>query len=121
MIELREITKRFGAVLANDRVSIKVLNQYGASPVASLEAPAFRALADAARRVFGDIVVAPGLTLGITDSKYYATVSDNSYRFNPMIVVPKDLTGFHGTDERVSVENLVRATRFYIEIMKTAP
>ncbi len=35
-----------------------------------------------------------------------------------LLITPQDLTGFHGTNERLSLENLSRATRFYIELMK---
>lgn len=89
-----------------------------ASPVASTDSAGFRAMADAVRQVYGEVVVAPGLTIAATDSKHYQTISDNAYRFNPMLITPQDLTGFHGTNERLSLENLSRATRFYIELMK---
>lgn len=46
------------------------------------------------------------------------STNDNAYRFNPMKITPQDLAGFHGTNERISLENLVRATRFYIELIK---
>jgi len=65
-----------------------------------------------------DVGVTPGLTIAGTDSKHYETVADNAYRFNPMKLTSDDLPGIHGTDERVSIENLVRATRFYIELIK---
>jgi acetylornithine deacetylase/succinyl-diaminopimelate desuccinylase-like protein len=35
-----------------------------------------------------------------------------------MKITPPDLTGIHGTNERISLDNLARATRFYIELMK---
>jgi carboxypeptidase PM20D1 len=105
--------------IADDRVSIKMLRGYGASGVAAVDAPGFRNLENAVRRVYGDAVVAPGVTIAATDSKHYQTVSDNAYRFNPMIISAQDLTGFHGTNERLSLENLVRATRFYIELIKS--
>ena len=89
-----------------------------ASPLAGIDTPAFRAMADAVRRNYGEVVVAPGLTIAATDSRHYGLVSDNAYRFNPMMITPQDLTGFHGTNERLSVENLVRATRFYIDLLQ---
>jgi len=105
--------------IADDRVSVTRLRGYGASRVAAADSRAFRAMANAVRRVYGDVVVAPGLTIAGTDSKHYETVSDNAYRFNPMMISAQDLTVFHGTNERLSLENLVRATRFYIELIKS--
>ena len=105
--------------IADDRVSVTMLSGWNASRVAANGSPAFRAMAYAVRRVYGDVVVAPGLTIAATDSKHYEAVSDNAYRFNPMMISSQDLTGFHGTNERLSIENLVRATRFYIELIKS--
>jgi carboxypeptidase PM20D1 len=105
--------------IADDRVSIRMLVGYGASRVAAVDSPAFRAMANAVRQVYGDAVVAPGITIAGTDSRYYETVADNAYRFNPMMISAQDLAGFHGTNERLSLENLVRATRFYIELIKS--
>jgi carboxypeptidase PM20D1 len=105
--------------IADDRVSIRMLLGYGASRVAAVDSPAFRAMANAVRQVYGDAVVAPGITIAGTDSRYYETVADNAYRFNPMMISAQDLAGFHGTNERLSLENLVRATRFYIELIKS--
>lgn len=102
------------------RVEVKIRGQAGnASPVASSTNAAFRAIADSVRETYGEVVIAPGLTIAGTDSKHYEKIADNAYRFNPMIVRPEDLTGFHGTNERISIENLVRATRFYATLLAT--
>jgi carboxypeptidase PM20D1 len=104
----------------DDRVDVRRRGfSQNASPVASTESAGFRAMASAVREVYGDVVVAPGLTIAATDSKHYQTISDNAYRFTPMLITPIDLTGFHGTNERLSLDNLVRATRFYIHLLKT--
>ena len=106
-------------VIADDRVSVTMLSGVGASRVAALDSPAYLAMAKAVRQVFGDVVVMPGITIAATDSKHYEAVSDNAYRFNPMMITSQDLTGFHGTNERLSIENLARATRFYIDLIKS--
>lgn len=102
----------------DERVEVKVRGRAAsASPVASSSGPAFQAMAEAVRRIYGDVIVTPGLTIAGTDSKHYETIADNAYRFNPMLVKPEDLTGFHGTNERISVENLARAVRFYVALL----
>lgn len=105
--------------IADDRVSIAMLRGYGASRVAAVDAQGFRAIAHAVQRVYGDVALAPGVTIAGTDSRHYETVAENAYRFNPMMISAQDLTGFHGTNERLSLENLVRATRFYVELIKS--
>lgn len=106
-------------VTADERITVTARESLEASPVSPADSPAFRAMADAARRTHGDVAVAAGLTIGATDSRHYAAVADASYRFMPARVGPQDVAGFHGTNERLSVDNLVRATRFYIELMRS--
>ncbi|TNE39149.1 MAG: M20/M25/M40 family metallo-hydrolase [Alphaproteobacteria bacterium] len=88
------------------------------SEVSSTSSEGYQALAKTVTRVFGETIVAPGMTVAGTDSKNYGLVAKDSYRFNPMTVTPKDLTGFHGTNESLNVDNLHRAAVFYAELIK---
>jgi len=63
--------------------------------------------------------VAPMLVLGATDSRHYAPVAENVYRFSAMLAPQSELGRIHGTGERLSVENLGRMSRFYAQIMAT--
>jgi carboxypeptidase PM20D1 len=117
---IESVTDYVKKTIGDERVTVTVRGHASnASALAGTDTPAFRAMAETVRRVYGEVVVTPGLTIAATDSKHYATISDHAYRFNPMLITPQDLTGFHGTNERLSVENLVRATRFYVELLKT--
>lgn len=100
------------------RIEIKVLTANPASKVASSTSAGFELLARTSRQIYGNIVIAPGLTIAGTDSVHYQTVADDSYRFNPMVVGPKDIEGFHGTNESISIANMVHATAFYRTIME---
>lgn len=91
-----------------------------ASRVSSTDSEGYRIIAKIARQTYGDIAVAPGLTMGGTDSKHYGQVADDSYRFQFMQVGPEDVAGFHGTNERISIDNLARATGAYYLLMKEA-
>ena len=100
-----------------DDVTVKVLHGNNASPVASSTSAGFQSLAASVRAVFGDVIIVPGITVAATDSRHYVSVSDNAYRFNPMQVGTEDIAGFHGTNERVSVENLGKAVQFYQSVI----
>lgn len=105
--------------VADERVTVTMKDGAEASAVSASDSAGFRAMGDAARRAFGDVAVAPGLTIGATDSKHYGAISDNAYRFHPMKIRGQDLAGFHGTNERVSIDNLARATRFYMDLIRS--
>ena len=88
-----------------------------ASPVSDIDAPSFVALHEAIRQVFPDVVVAPSLVIGGTDSKHYVAVADNSYRFLPIRLASEDLKRIHGTDERIAVVDYIESIRFYVQLL----
>ncbi|MEH6558660.1 MAG: M20 family peptidase [Oceanicoccus sp.] len=91
-----------------------------ASTVSSRDSDGYQTIGSVARQVFGDIIVVPGLTVGGTDSKHYSQVADDSYRFQYMLVTSDDIAGFHGTNERVTIDNLVKGTSAYYLLIKEA-
>ena len=74
-------------------------------------------MAAATRQMLGDVVITPGLTVAGTDSKHYGKVADNAYRFHPFIVGPADISTVHGTNEKLSVDNLMLGTGFYMHLL----
>ncbi|MEO0784166.1 MAG: M20/M25/M40 family metallo-hydrolase, partial [Pseudomonadota bacterium] len=89
----------------------------GASPVSSTDNLPYGVLAAVARDAGDGAPVAPGLVLGATDGRYATAITDSVYRFTPAVMSPADLSGFHGTNERISVENMGRMARGYAKII----
>jgi len=89
------------------------------SPVSSTTSEAYRVLEAVARATGGgDVAVAPALVIGATDARYATAISkDAIFRFAPAIYDDIDLNGFHGTNERLSVDNLGRMIKGYAQIM----
>jgi carboxypeptidase PM20D1 len=102
----------------DDRIEIKVVRGTSASEVSRTDTQAFEAITLTTREVFGDVVVTPGLLVAGTDTKHYATVADNAYRYNPMRVTPEIMGTFHGTNERITIDSLVQGAVFYIQLLK---
>lgn len=96
-----------------------------ASPVASTASPAYARLNRTIREVFPGTVVAPGLMVAATDSRHMLPIADHVFRFSPVRVREADLSRFHGTNERLSVANLVEMAGFYHRLLSapdaTAP
>jgi carboxypeptidase PM20D1 len=65
-----------------------------------------------------DFVVIPGMLMATTDSRHYAKLTPNVYRFHPMTVDVEDATGIHGTNERIPVEGVVRGLGIYRELIQ---
>ncbi len=90
------------------------------SPVSSTTSDSYALLAAAASAHAPEgTPVAPMLVLGATDSRYYAQLAENVYRFAPEWGLQSEFVRVHGTGERLSVENLGRMVRFFAQLMVT--
>ncbi len=84
-----------------------------ASPVSSDKTEGFAQIATSIRESFGPLAIVPGLTIAATDARHYARAADSAYRINPFKIQNHDLARFHGTNERLSIDNLERGVNFY--------
>lgn len=89
-----------------------------ATPISSTTSTSYALLAGLSRELMPDAPVAPGLVLAGTDSRHYADVAENVYRYQPIMLGAEDLERPHGLNERISIENLERTIRFYIGLME---
>jgi carboxypeptidase PM20D1 len=107
-------------LVGNENVSVSVSGRggRGASAVSDKDSAGFRLIGQAVQEVYGDLLIVPGLMIAASDSVHYSQIADNSFRFNPMVVTSSDLTGFHGTNEKISVANLVQGTRTYVQVLR---
>jgi carboxypeptidase PM20D1 len=80
----------------------------------------YGAIAASVRRVFPDALVAPALVVAGTDSRHYARISEDIYRFLPVRLGPEDLARIHGANERITVGGYVDLIRFYVQLLRAA-
>jgi carboxypeptidase PM20D1 len=90
------------------------------SKVAATDSPAFQLINRTVRQLHPDVIVAPGLMIGATDSRYFDTVADNVFKFSPVRAKVEDLKRFHGTNERISIANYVELIQFYHQLVRNA-
>ncbi|RZT06260.1 carboxypeptidase PM20D1 [Duganella sp. CF402] len=88
------------------------------SPVSPMESAQYALINRTIREVFNDAVVAPGIVIGATDARHYKDVSQHVYRFSPVRAGKDDLPRFHGTNERLGVDNYLEAIRFYVQLAR---
>ena len=92
---------------------------YDPPPVSSSDTEAYRTIAALAGDG-GQVPVAPGLVTATTDSRYLAGIAENVYRFQPIVASLRDFEMIHGTNERMTLDNLGRMTAFYSQLIATA-
>jgi carboxypeptidase PM20D1 len=88
-----------------------------ASKVAATDAAGFQLINKTLRQLHPDVIVAPGLMIGATDSRHFDALADNVYKFSPVRAKPEDLKRFHGTNERISSANYVELIQFYHQLI----
>ncbi len=90
------------------------------SPVSRVDSPAFALLQRTVVEIFPGVAVVPYLVVGGTDARHYHAVADDVYRFGPFVYGADALKLAHGTNERISLENLTNAVRFYVRFLRRA-
>ncbi|KAH9206171.1 Gly-Xaa carboxypeptidase [Leptodontidium sp. 2 PMI_412] len=113
----------FGQEAASNTKGTITLAGYSAlepSPTSNIEDERFKWLTGTIRGVFGeDVIVAPVLLTGNTDTKFYWKLSSQIYRWSPWRA-SLDPRGsmMHTVDERMPVEGLLEMIRFYHEFIR---
>jgi carboxypeptidase PM20D1 len=104
------------------KVDVIAMNetQEEASPVSDIHGAAYRYLVAQIQGAFNGIPVAPDMTTGATDSRYYAGMADAVFRLDPFHFGPGDLSRVHGTNERLAIRDLAPAVGFYMRLIQNA-
>ena len=103
----------------DERITIEsVSNVNEPSPVSDYQSAAYKTIAKTVNQVIPDAIVSPGLLGGGTDTKHYRKVSENQYRFLPIRISPDNMTGFHGINEHLQVENYKETVQFFYQLLK---
>ncbi len=92
---------------------------YEPSPVSSVRSEGYGILAAAASDG-GRLPVVPGLVNATTDSRHLAGIAQDVYRFQPLVASIREFEMIHGTNERLTLDNLRRMVEFYTQVIATA-
>lgn len=90
------------------------------SPISDTESTGFRLLTRTIGEIAPDVIVAPSLLVAATDSRHYARLTKNIFRFVPITLRPEDAQRYHGIDERIAIEDYQRCVRFYLQLLRNA-
>jgi carboxypeptidase PM20D1 len=101
-------------------VDVELVSSREASKVADPESASFELLRASLAEVMPDVLVAPYLSVGGTDTKHYVDLAENSYRFNPLRLGPGDVKRAHGVNERIAVDNYAELIAFNQVVIRRA-
>jgi carboxypeptidase PM20D1 len=111
-----EVIRRVEEIVGDERVKVSVTSGFRAEP--SLVTPAdgvgFKHVARIVHQTWEETLVAPFLMIGGTDSRHMQSVSTQIIKFSPMT----DPIGFHGIDERVSIQSFEDTIGFFENLIR---
>nr|MDA3835635.1 M20/M25/M40 family metallo-hydrolase [Spirochaetales bacterium] len=113
-----QIYKQLVQIIADDHIELSIHRADEPSKISPFEGQAVNWLSDSIAQIFPDVVISPYLMAGSTDARKYELVSDAVYRFSPVELDPIELSGMHGSNERISLENIRRSVDFYLCLLQ---
>ena len=87
------------------------------SATSDSESKAFSLLQRVIWQTIGAPIVAPSLLVAATDSRHYAQLTKNVFRFLPITLRAEDANRYHGIDERIAVKDYEQCIRFYDKLI----
>jgi carboxypeptidase PM20D1 len=117
-----DVLSHIKRVVADDRVIIVPEKDFISEPaaVSPSDVPGFNIISLTLKQIFPDAVVAPTMMLGASDSKNFSDITNNIYRFSPIVVTSEDMSRIHGLNERTKQEDFLRGIGFYYQLIKNS-
>ncbi|MCU0382420.1 MAG: M20 family peptidase [Cyclobacteriaceae bacterium] len=113
-----EVIEKLKSIIADERVVFKKMATLAeASAVTPVKSFGYQQVEAAIKKSYAQTISSPFLVIGATDSRHFKDISTNIIKFSPMI----DPIGFHGIDERVSLESYQTALWFYEQLLRDLP
>lgn len=96
--------------MVSEHIRFEVISASKGS-ISPVDDPFFYALARQAVKDEPNAVAGPVVSVGYTDSNYLRPLGAKAYGFVPVALTGEDMEGFHGHNEKLSVENMHKGTK----------
>ena len=106
--------------ITNDpRIQLTLKKQcHNPSRITPSSGKAWQALSNTIKENWPEIVIAPLVAPGTTDSRHYSSLSKNILRFIPVTVTNESKEQVHGINERISINEYNKSILFYMGLIK---
>ena len=109
--KIRHISSKFG-------ITVEVIDHGYHSTITNYKNKEYAFLEEVINSNFKDVICAPYISTGASDSKYFCDLSKNNFRFAPITATNEQLDTMHAKDENVDVDALEPAVNFYKDLLK---
>ncbi len=113
------VQKHLVKAINDDRVQVTAYGAYSPpSPVANTNSWVYQALQNSISELFPDALIVPALFPGATDARHYANLTDNIFRFAPLVVTADDAMRVHNVNERLPLTVFDDCIDFYAHLIR---
>ena len=112
------VLERLAAAIADPDVRLEAEARGPEAPASSDESPMFAAIAKSARELSRDLVVAPFMSPGMTESAWLRAAGTEAYGLLPFPLDQEDEDRMHGPDERLPIGSLLFGLRLVHGIVR---
>lgn len=105
--------------IVGDEVKLSTVSGFNPSRVSKLDCDSYKKVKEAIGATWSDALVSPYLMVACSDSRHYGVISDKVYRFSAMRMTKEERGTIHGNNERIKLENIVKAVEFYYRLIKS--
>jgi acetylornithine deacetylase/succinyl-diaminopimelate desuccinylase-like protein len=103
-------------IVNDDGISFDVDWPDAAPAMAPVENPLFQAIEQACKANLPSALPVPTICVGGTDARFFRQMGIPSYGLVPGMFTGEDMKGYHGIDERISIENLLLGTKIVYDL-----
>lgn len=113
------VLKYLQNTIKDTRVFIRMKNPaYNPSPISPAEGKPWNALYKTIQSYYPGIIVAPMVSPATTDSRHYASLCKNIFRFTPFSITAENKECVHGINEKIGISEYLQAISFYTSLIK---
>lgn len=109
--------KRLKATAGDPDIEVRLVRGTNPSAVAPVDTDEYRMLKEVISEVWKGVICAPYQMNGGTDARFYSELTEEIYRFSPMIMSKEERASVHGVNESIAIDNLMRIPVFYLKLM----
>lgn len=115
---MEDVEAHIRKVVKNKNIEVRLLKGKDPSKISPTDSRAFNAITEITNSLDVNAVVTPYLVMGGTDARSYEPICDNIYRYSPFTMSTELLLTTHGTNERIPIDTLGDALRFFKQYIR---
>jgi len=105
------------ATMNDDQVEIEIIGATEATE-SPTDVADYAVINSVIKKRFSEAAIAPSLTTGTTDSRFFRLRGIPSYGLFPVMIPMKHAGMIHGIDEQISINNMVMGTEVMTELLE---